>query len=223
MIILILPLFLKYIFPGCSILVDKWFFFQHFEGFILLASGLHISLTIESLLPFTYVSLFTLLSILLLPNWWITTFLSRLFLCLIYLVFIKYHECQNVCLFLNWENLLLLSLYNFFLFFLFFEMRRSHMFDCCHQRAPKHVFIIIIIIIIIIIFRGRERQWEQEAEGQRENLKQAPCLVWSPTRGLIPKPWDHGLSWNQSQTLNHLRHPGAPACVHYLKKNFNVF
>lgn len=189
MIILILPLFLKYIFPGCSILVDKWFFFQHFEGFILLASGLHISLTIESLLPFTYVSLFTLLSILLLPNWWITTFLSRLFLCLIYLVFIKYHECQNVCLFLNWENLLLLSLYNFFLFFLFFEMRRSHMFDCCHQRAPKHVFIIIIIIIIIIILWVFSYFITSYFKFTTQNC----CgFRWPPNQGLWLKIWNRG-------------------------------
>ena len=27
------------------------------------------------------------------------------------------------------------------------------------------------------------------------------------------KPWDHDLSWNQSQTLNPLRHPGRPSGI----------
>ena len=35
---------------------------------------------------------------------------------------------------------------------------------------------------------GRERQRE------RETLKQAPHSARSPTRGSIPRPWDHDLS-----------------------------
>ena len=31
----------------------------------------------------------------------------------------------------------------------------------------------------------------------RENLKKTSCWVWSPTRDLIPRPWDHDLSCSQ--------------------------
>ena len=29
-------------------------------------------------------------------------------------------------------------------------------------------------------------------------------------QGSVPRPWDHDLSWNQSQMLNRLSHPDAP-------------
>ena len=38
---------------------------------------------------------------------------------------------------------------------------------------------------------------EREAEGEKENLKQAPHSAWNMTRGLIPPPWDHDLRENQ--------------------------
>ena len=40
-------------------------------------------------------------------------------------------------------------------------------------------------------------EWERGAEGERENLKQAPHAAWSPTQGLISQPWDHDPSQNQ--------------------------
>ena len=49
-----------------------------------------------------------------------------------------------------------------------------------------------------LFFYMREREHTSKGEGRgRENLKQAPCSVQSLTRGLIPWPWDHDLSWNQ--------------------------
>ena len=45
-------------------------------------------------------------------------------------------------------------------------------------------------------------------EGQREREKQTPCWAGKSTRGWIPGPWDHDLSWRQS--LNWLSHPGGP-------------
>ena len=46
------------------------------------------------------------------------------------------------------------------------------------------------------------------AEGERENLTQAPHWAGSPMWDSIPGPWDHDLS--RRQVLNHLNHPGAP-------------
>ena len=40
-----------------------------------------------------------------------------------------------------------------------------------------------------------ERQ--REREGERENLKQAPCSAQSLTWGSIPRSWDHDLSQDQ--------------------------
>ena len=48
--------------------------------------------------------------------------------------------------------------------------------------------------------------WEKEqvrtwaggkGQKERENLKQNPSWVQSPTWGSIPEPWDHDLSWNK--------------------------
>ena len=68
------------------------------------------------------------------------------------------------------------------------------------------ILIVIILgdwvfnyFLFFFNFRESEREstcaheWERE-EGERENSKQAPCLAWSPTQGLIPQPWDHDLS-----------------------------
>ena len=43
----------------------------------------------------------------------------------------------------------------------------------------------------------RERGAEREGERERENLKQAPCPVQSPTQGSIPQSWEYDLSRNQ--------------------------
>ena len=61
----------------------------------------------------------------------------------------------------------------------------------------------IYIYIYIYIYRERERERERVQAGERrkgkekENLKQAPCSVQSPTQGSIPQPRDHDLSKNQ--------------------------
>ena len=47
---------------------------------------------------------------------------------------------------------------------------------------------------------------------ERENLKQAPWLGQSPTRGSIPHPWDRDLSQNQeSDTQMTEPCPSAPS------------
>ena len=64
----------------------------------------------------------------------------------------------------------------------------------------------------------RERDCGRWGKGQRdrENPKQAPCLVQSLTWGLIPQPWDHGLSQNH-RTLYQLSDPGTPEAMLSLK------
>lgn len=60
--------------------------------------------------------------------------------------------------------------------------------------------------------------WERESvcarigggQRKRENLKQIPHWVQTPTWGLISGPWDHDLTNIKSQTLNQLSHRGAP-------------
>ena len=47
-----------------------------------------------------------------------------------------------------------------------------------------------------LFFSEREHEHVSggEEQGERENLKQVPSPVQSPTRGAIPQPWDHDLS-----------------------------
>ena len=43
-----------------------------------------------------------------------------------------------------------------------------------------------------------------------ENLKQAPRSAQSPTRGSIPRRWDHGLGRNQESDTQRTEPPGRP-------------
>ena len=61
----------------------------------------------------------------------------------------------------------------------------------CNLTDPSSLFYLSI-------FLEREKEnRESMSEGERENLKQAPCSAWNPMWGSIPWPWDHDLSWNQ--------------------------
>ena len=44
----------------------------------------------------------------------------------------------------------------------------------------------------------------------RENLKQAPCSVWSLTQASVPWPWDHDLSRNQESDTQLTEPPRCP-------------
>ena len=60
-------------------------------------------------------------------------------------------------------------------------------------------------------------EWGRGAKEERENLMQTPCSVQSPTRGLIPRPWDRDLSQNrESKSQLTERHPGAPVIFLYI-------
>ena len=65
-----------------------------------------------------------------------------------------------------------------------------------------------------------------KGEGQRgrENLKQAPCPVQSPTWGSFPALWDHDLSQNQESDAHLTEPPGAPSGIFlfffFLQKTF---
>ena len=54
----------------------------------------------------------------------------------------------------------------------------------------------IFKIIFYFIYTERVHKWGREAEGERENFKQAPHSARSLIRGSIPRPWDHALSHN---------------------------
>ena len=45
---------------------------------------------------------------------------------------------------------------------------------------------------------------------ERDNLKQAPCSVQSPTQGSIPQPWDHNLKRNQESDAQLTEPPQVP-------------
>ena len=66
---------------------------------------------------------------------------------------------------------------------------------------------------LLFFFLDRERESECEqgrgAEGDRENLKQAPHSAQSLTQDLIPQLWDHELSQNRERMLKRLSHPGT--------------
>ena len=62
------------------------------------------------------------------------------------------------------------------------------------------MYCIVLYCIVLYCIRERERERERDhelgrgAEGERENPRQAPCLVQSLTLGLFSQPWDHDLS-----------------------------
>ena len=67
-----------------------------------------------------------------------------------------------------------------------------------------------------IVFRERECMKEERGRGkERENLKQAPCSVRSPTRGLIPRLWEHDLNRNQESNTQLTEPPRHPSPLHF--------
>ena len=75
----------------------------------------------------------------------------------------------------------------------------------------KRIYIYIYILNFIFYFRERQNMWMgEEAEGERENLEQAPCSAQSPTWGPIPPAWDHDPSWNQESDAQLAEPPRCP-------------
>ena len=72
---------------------------------------------------------------------------------------------------------------------------------CCKYCFSSVMFLLRNPAVIPMRFQSHpiffflERECRQRREGERENLKQAPCSVWSLMWGLVPQPWDHDLSW----------------------------
>ena len=58
------------------------------------------------------------------------------------------------------------------------------------------------------------------AEKERENLKKAPHLLWSPTWGWIPWPWVHDLSWKQESESQLTEPPRSPCFVLFFWRFF---
>ena len=82
-------------------------------------------------------------------------------------------------------------------------------------------FLVIYLFIYLFIW---ERESVQVGEGDwgRENPKQAPRSARSPIQGLIPQPWDHDLSWNQSQ-VRRLTDWGTQAPLSIIKLHVYIF
>ena len=71
-------------------------------------------------------------------------------------------------------------------------------------------FYLYLLLFFFFYFREREHEQGRGAEEERETLKLAPHPVQSPTRGWIPRHWDHDLSQNQecdAQLTEPLRSP----------------
>ena len=66
------------------------------------------------------------------------------------------------------------------------------------------------IFFVLETESAHERGRGAEVERERKNLKQAPRSVWNPTQGLIPQPWDHGLSRNQESDAQPTEPPMCP-------------
>ena len=76
------------------------------------------------------------------------------------------------------------------LFLTFFLWYSNYMY-------PIPFKIALVLICSFLAGRGGRRRG-------RENLKQAPCSVWSPIQGLILWPWHHDLSVNQESVAQPL-------------------
>ena len=71
----------------------------------------------------------------------------------------------------------------------------------------------------------RGREGGREGERERETLKQNPCSAQSPTRGSIPRLWDHDLGRNQELDTQPIEPPRCPPCLifyNYLCSSFPV-
>lgn len=53
---------------------------------------------------------------------------------------------------------------------------------------------------------------EEARVGGRENFKQTPCCVWSPTWGSISRPWGHDLRRNQESDAQLTESPRCARC-----------
>ena len=62
--------------------------------------------------------------------------------------------------------------------------------------------------------REGQREREREREKERENPKQASHSAQSPTRGLIPWPWDHDLNRNQESDSQPTEPPRYPKTLY---------
>ena len=56
---------------------------------------------------------------------------------------------------------------------------------------------LFLKIYLFEIENVRAHEWEGQREREKDNLKQIQCWAQSPAQGLISRPWDHNLSWNQ--------------------------
>ena len=76
-------------------------------------------------------------------------------------------------------------------------------------------------------FFERECKQGRKAEGERENLKQAPHSSWSPMWDLIPQTGIMTRAEIKSQTLNQLSHLGAPGHGgfdrNFIKARYHIF
>ena len=71
---------------------------------------------------------------------------------------------------------------------------------CSHGYSfiPEILGFFDLIEYLFIYFRERAHKYKWgEGQREKENLKQTSCWTWNPMQGLIPEPWDHGLSQNQ--------------------------